>query len=216
MKLSLTLAATAMAALANAHGYFITPAGRQPGKAFQDACGMQAYYNMEGDINGNIQGLEQITQNQPDYNPKECHLWKCKGMKYADNTGNVKKYTAGQNVDMYFHIQAPHSGYANVSIIGLADNDIVYPDLKKWNQYALTSIPLKNSWEHFSVKMPTTLGSKCAKAGECAIQMHWNAPSINQTYQSCIDFTLSGSGKRDVDDGPTLERLHPRDFSNQI
>lgn len=72
-------------ALANAHGYFVTPKGRQPGTAFQDACGMQAYYNMEGSINGNIQGLEQVVKGQTDYNAAECHLWKCKGMKYADN-----------------------------------------------------------------------------------------------------------------------------------
>lgn len=72
------LTSASLAALANAHGYFVTPTARQPGTAFQDACGMQAYYQMEGDINGNIQGLEQTTQNQPDYKPKECHLWKCK------------------------------------------------------------------------------------------------------------------------------------------
>lgn len=80
------LAASSLAALANAHGYFVTPKARQPGPAFQKACGMQAYYNMGGDINGNIQGLEQIVKGQSDYNPSQCHLWKCKGMKYADNT----------------------------------------------------------------------------------------------------------------------------------
>lgn len=79
-------AAASMAALANAHGYFVTPTARQPGPAFQAACGMQAYYQMSGDINGNIQGLTQTTKGQPDYNPAQCHLWKCKGMKYADNT----------------------------------------------------------------------------------------------------------------------------------
>lgn len=75
-----------VASVANAHGYFTKPEGRQPGTAFQDACGMQAYYNMQGSINGNIQGLQQVVANQDDYNPDKCHLWKCKGMKYADNT----------------------------------------------------------------------------------------------------------------------------------
>lgn len=34
------------AALANAHGYFESPAGRQPGDAFKAACGEQAYSMM--------------------------------------------------------------------------------------------------------------------------------------------------------------------------
>ena len=176
---------------------------------------MQAYYNMAGDINGNIQGLEQVTQNQPDYNPEACHLWKCKGMKFADNKDNVQRYTAGQVVPMDFEIRAPHSGYANVSIVRIRDNTIIYANLKKWSQYALTSEPMKESWEKFSVKMPTTLGSQCARPGQCVIQMYWNAPDINQTYESCIDFTLSAVSQRDVG---TLEiggRSHPRDF-NQV
>jgi predicted carbohydrate-binding protein with CBM5 and CBM33 domain len=82
----LLFSATGLAALANAHGYFESPKGRQPGTTFQDACGMQAYYNMEGSINGNIQGLEQVVASQSDYKPAECHLWMCKGMKYLDNT----------------------------------------------------------------------------------------------------------------------------------
>lgn len=89
--LTTAITAASLAALANAHGYFTKPAGRPPGAVFESACGQQAYYNMEGSINGNIQGLEQVVQNQPDYKPAECHLWKCKGLKYADNTANVQK-----------------------------------------------------------------------------------------------------------------------------
>lgn len=207
--LSVMLAASA-ATLTNAHGYFTSPKARQPGPAFEAACGQQAYDNMAADINGNIQGLEQITANQPDYNAKTCHLWKCKGMKYADNTANVQQYTAGQTVPLNFQIVAPHSGYANVSIIDLTgDGGKVLAQLKSWKQYALTSIPIKESWEKFSVKMPSSLESQCAKPGQCAIQMYWNAPSIDQTYESCIDFTLGGSaGKRDEMES----RAHARDF----
>lgn len=76
MKLTLSIAiATSMAALANAHGYFVSPKARGPGPAFQKACGMQAYNMMSGDINGNVQGLQQVVANQPDYNPATCHLW---------------------------------------------------------------------------------------------------------------------------------------------
>ena len=176
------------------------------------ACGQQAYNNMASDINGNIQGLEQVTANQPDYNPKTCHLWKCKGMKYADNKANVQHYTGGQSVPLNFDIVAPHDGYANVSIIGLRDNNVL-ATLKTWQQYALTSVPIKESWEKFSVTMPTGLGSQCAQPGHCAIQMYWNAPSIDQTYESCIDITVGESaGKRDAEGGDIGPRVHARAF----
>jgi hypothetical protein len=209
--LSALLAASA-ATLTNAHGYFTSPKARQPGPVFEAACGQQAYDNMAADINGNIQGLQQITANQPDYNPKQCHLWKCKGMKYADNTANVQHYSPGQTVAMNFDIVAPHDGYANVSIIGLRDDNVL-ATLKSWKQYALTSIPIKPGWEKFSVKMPSSLGSQCAQPGHCAIQMFWNAPSIDQTYESCIDITLGGgAGKRDTDGVGMEARAHARDF----
>lgn len=125
-------------------------------------------------------------------------------MKYADNTAQIHAYKPGQKIALNFQIRAPHTGYANVSIIDLATDDgtIIAADLKKWDVYASNAVPLVPSQENFDITMPTSLGSKCAKKGACAIQMHWNAPDINQTYQSCIDFTLSaGSSKR-----------HARDF----
>lgn len=232
MKLSIILTAATMAALANAHGYFVTPKARQPGTAFADACSMQAFYNMEGSIDGNIQGLEQVAASQPDYKPKECNFWMCKGMKFADNkeyvsifiisewiktsadlyiSSNVHKFKPGQTVDLYHQIVAPHTGYANVSIVKTATNKVIAADLKKFSVYASNAVPIPNSDEHFSIKMPTDLGSKCAIAGDCVIQMFWNAPDINQTYESCIDFTLSGStSKRDESEGL---RIHARDFS---
>lgn len=78
MQITVPSSLLALAALANAHGYFESPVGRQPGDAFKAACGDQAYNMMSSDINGNIQGLMQLTANQADYNADECDLWKCK------------------------------------------------------------------------------------------------------------------------------------------
>lgn len=78
MQITVPSSLLALAALANAHGYFESPVGRQPGDAFKAACGEQAYNMMSSDINGNIQGLMQLTANQADYNADECDLWKCK------------------------------------------------------------------------------------------------------------------------------------------
>ena len=48
MQFTTSLLATmaSMTALANAHGYFSSPVGRQPGALFTSECGMQAYYQM--------------------------------------------------------------------------------------------------------------------------------------------------------------------------
>lgn len=218
MQLTLTLlVAASMAALTNAHGYFVTPKARVPGPAMQATCGQQAYNMMASDINGNIQGLQQVIKGQSDYHAADCNLWRCKGMKYADNKANVHAYKPGQSIPMNFAIRAPHTGYANVSIIKTSTNKVIAANLKKWDVYASNSVPTVASQENFSITMPSNLGTKCAKAGDCAIQMHWNAPDIDQTYQSCIDFTLSGSAKRwEIEEGEEVERLHPRDFGGSL
>lgn len=212
MKFSITAITLGLAAYANAHGYFVSPAPRQPGPAFAADCGQQALSTWSSDINGNIQGLMQIVSNQPDFNAKRCKVDKCKGMKYADNKGRVQTYKAGQSVPMEFNIAAPHDGHANVSIISLRNNKVIH-QLKSWDEYALTSRPSQPSERNFNVKIPN-LGNKCKKAGQCAIQMYWDAPSIDQTYESCIDFKIGGSAKRDEVEGEAEERMHPRDFSS--
>lgn len=137
-------------------------------------------------------------------------------MKFEDNTDSVQTYTAGQQVPLYFNIRAPHSGYANVSIIDTTSNSMIAANLSAWDEYALTSIPAKTEWtvcflllssstyfiylltfflQNFTITIPSDIGTQCSTAGKCAIQMHWNAPPpVDQTYQSCIDFTVGASG----------------------
>lgn len=67
-------------------------------------------------------------------------------MKFEDNTDSVQTYTAGQQVPLYFNIRAPHSGYANVSIIDTTSNSMIAANLSAWDEYALTSIPAKTEW----------------------------------------------------------------------
>ncbi|KAH9816334.1 Lytic polysaccharide mono-oxygenase, cellulose-degrading [Teratosphaeria destructans] len=195
-KIQTTLLTTlTLATLSDAHGYFVSPLGRQPGPHFAAACSQQAYYNMVGSIYSHIQGLQQVVATQSDYHAEACNLWMCKGMKYADNTGNVRTYTPGQEVDLYHPIVAPHTGYANVSIVSTATNTVLVANLSHWDVYASNAVPKVTSQENFTVTMPTGLGGRCATAGECVIQMFWNAESVRQTYESCIDFTM-GSGSQ--------------------
>lgn len=93
-------------------------------------------------------------------------------MKYEDNTSQVQKYVPGQEVPMYFAIRAPHSGLANVSIVETKTNAVLGESLKRWDEYALTSEPMRAEWQNFTVKMPEEgLKGKCTTGGECILQM---------------------------------------------
>jgi hypothetical protein len=189
----LALSATLITSV-SAHGFITSPQARMPGTAFESACGTQVYYNQASDNYGNIQGELQVAATQSDYNAAECNVWLCKGYKYADNTANVQSWTAGQVVPMTFDVRAPHTGYANVSIVNTATNSIVGDMLLVYDDFADNSKTIPANETSFSITIPSDLGDTCAEAGACVLQHFWNAESIDQTYESCIDFTIGGSG----------------------
>ncbi|CZR67295.1 related to chitin binding protein [Phialocephala subalpina] len=188
------LAASALITSVSAHGFITSPQARLAGDAMKAACGQQVYNNQASDNYGNIQGELQVAASQTDYNAAECNIWQCKGYKYADNTANVQSYTAGQVVDMTFDVRAPHTGYANVSIVNTATNSIIGDMLLVYSDFADNSKTIPANETSFSITIPSDLGDTCSTAGACVIQHYWNAESIDQTYESCIDFTVGGSG----------------------
>jgi len=158
------------------------------------ACGQQVYNNQASDSYGNIQGELQVAASQSDYNAAACDIWLCKGFKYADNTANVQSWTAGQVVDFKFDVRAPHTGYANVSIVNTATNTIIGDELLVYDVFASNSVTIPANETSFSITIPSDLGDTCSTAGACVVQHYWNAASIDQTYESCVDFTVGGSG----------------------
>ncbi|KAL3472013.1 chitin binding domain-containing protein [Aspergillus californicus] len=188
------LALSAMASLANAHGYITTPQPRLPGDAMSSTCGQQVYNNQAADRAGNVQGELQVASGQSDYDADSCDIWLCKGYKFADNTDNVQSYTGGEVVDFVIDIVAPHTGVANVSIVDTASNTVIGSELKSWDEYASTATGVTEDETNFSITIPDDLGSQCSEAGACVIQWYWYAESIDQTYESCVDFTVGGSG----------------------
>ncbi|KAL4871217.1 hypothetical protein BDV12DRAFT_164419 [Aspergillus spectabilis] len=190
------LALASLLSLANAHGYITTPQPRLPGSAMSAACGQQVYNNQAADRAGNIQGELQVASGQSDYDTTACDIWLCKGYKFADNTDNVQSYTAGQVVDVVVDIVAPHTGVANVSIVDTATNSVIGAPLISWDEgYASTATGVTEDETNFSITIPDDLGSQCAEAGACVIQWYWFAEDIDQTYESCVDFTVGGSGE---------------------
>lgn len=189
-----TAALAALLPLVHGHGFVTSPNPRMPGSAMKAACGDQVEVNQQSDNYGNIQGELQVAASQSDYNAAECDIWLCKGYKFADNQDNIYSYTAGQTIDFKVDIRAPHTGIANVSVVDTASNTVIGDPLIYWSVYASTATGVTANETSFSVTMPSNLGSQCATAGDCVLQWYWYAESIDQTYESCIDFSLGGSG----------------------
>ncbi|PMD58426.1 putative chitin binding protein [Hyaloscypha bicolor E] len=191
---SVLAAAAGMMATASAHGFITSPQARLAGSAMKAACGTQVYNQQASDNYGNIQGELQVAATQTDYNAAECNIWLCKGFKYSDNTANVQTWTAGQVVDFTFDVRAPHTGYANVSIVNTATNTIIGDQLLYYSDFADNAKPIPANETSFSITIPSDLGDSCSTAGSCVVQHYWNAASINQTYESCVDFVVRGLG----------------------
>lgn len=184
----------AFASTVAAHGFLKSPQPRQPGDAMKSACGQQVTGMFSSDINGNVQTALQIASSQSDFDEAACNIWQCKGMKYDDNTANVQSYQAGQKVPMVANIAAPHTGVANVSIVDTASGAVIGEPLISWTDYASTATGVTEDETNFDITIPSDLGSQCSEAGACVLQWWWDARSIDQTYESCVDFTVGGSG----------------------
>lgn len=183
-----------LASTVAAHGFVTSPPARMAGSAMAAACGQQVFNNQAADNYGNIQGELQVASSQSDFNAAACNIWLCKGFKLEDNAANVQSFTAGQVVPITVDIRAPHTGSANVSIVDTATNTVIGSALKSWDVYASNASPIPADQENFSITIPTDLGDGCATAGACVIQWWWDARSIDQSYEACIDFTVAGSG----------------------
>jgi hypothetical protein len=176
--------------LVAAHGFLASPPARRPGSAYRATCGEQPFYQQSADINGNVQGIQQVTGSDK---TAACNLWLCKGFQYEDNTSNVQTYTLGQTIDIRATIAAPHTGYANVSVVKTSTNSMIGTPLIEFQNYASNAGVAANNTA-FSVTLPDSLGGECTTAGDCVLQWFWDAPDIDQTYESCVDFVVSGEG----------------------
>ncbi|ROW00139.1 hypothetical protein VSDG_03613 [Cytospora chrysosperma] len=188
-------AAALFVAGVSAHGKVLSPTPRPLGDAMKAACGEQVWNQMSSDSDGNIQTMAQVGSSQSDFDATACHLWQCRGYQFDDATSSsIQSFTPGQSVDFSVQIAAPHTGVANVSVINLGDNTVIGDALASWSVYASTATGVTANETSFSVTIPSDLPSTCSTAGGCALQWWWDARSIDQTYMSCVDFTVGGSG----------------------
>ncbi|KAG4427932.1 hypothetical protein IFR05_016588 [Cadophora sp. M221] len=192
---AILLSAAGLLTAVSAHGAIVTPTPRSAGEAMKAACGTQVYYNQASDSFGNIQGELQVAASQSDYDAAACNIWQCKGYQFADvDAANIQSWTAGQIVPFTFDVRAPHAGTANVSIVNTATNQIIGSPLITYSDFGNNAYAIPANQTSFSITIPSDLGSTCATAGACVVQHYWDARSIDQTYESCVDFTVGGSG----------------------
>ncbi|KAK8051937.1 hypothetical protein PG993_003322 [Apiospora rasikravindrae] len=205
MQYALTFVALAAPALVSAHGAISSPKPRPAGKAMAAACGQQVQNQQSSDAFGNIQGELQVAAKDM---TADCNLWLCKGFQFEDNKANVQSFTVGQKVPITFDLRAPHTGTANISIVDTKSNSIIGTPLKTYDTFASNSAPQAADEKSVTVTIPD-LGGKCTTAGECVIQHYWDARSIDQTYESCIDFTVGGGGAGAADAAPAPSAAAP-------
>ncbi|CAI7608290.1 unnamed protein product [Penicillium glandicola] len=174
------LAFASIISLVNGHGFVTSPTARMPGTAMEAACGAQVVSNQEADNYGNIQGELQVAATQTDYNAEDLPI--------------TRPMSTREVVDFTVDIRAPHTGVANVSVVATASNTVIGDSLIYWDVYASTATGVTANETSFSVTIPDDLDDQCATAGDCVLQWYWYAESIDQTYESCVDFTVGGSG----------------------
>lgn len=106
----------------------------------------------------------------------------------------MQTWTAGQIVDFAFDLRAPHAGFANVSIVDTKTNKVIGEPLATWADFANNAYPTPANQTKFAVTIPADLGGRCATAGDCVVQHFWDSRSVDQSYESCVDFVVAGSG----------------------
>lgn len=136
-----------------------------------------------------MQQLQQLAKSQQGFDATKCNLSMCKGLQFSDNQSKLQNFTAGQVVPMKVDIKAPHTGVANVSVVNTQTNSVIGEPLMEWSVYASNSAPIPANNTQFSITMPD-VSSECGTAGNCAVQWWWDSRSADQTYMSCVDFTM--------------------------
>lgn len=81
-----------------------------------------------------------------------------------------------------------------MSIVQTSFNRVIGKPLISWDVYASTAADVPDDQTNFSVIIPDDLGNQCSTAGDCVLQWYWDAKSIGQTYESCVDFTVGAAG----------------------
>ncbi|KAL4165746.1 hypothetical protein KRP22_014456 [Phytophthora ramorum] len=118
----------------------------------------------------------------------------CRGTVYETNN-TVTELTAGVSFDVEWVIQAPHPGTMVLSVVKPSTDSsgtITYEsvaELLTIDPFAETSGGNTST----TATIPTSVIG-CGSAGDCALQFYWHSDLASQTYPTCADIVVTGSG----------------------
>ncbi|OWZ22900.1 Chitin-binding protein [Phytophthora megakarya] len=191
-----TLAGTVilLANTVDAHGQMLVPSYRPITSKYRADC----LYGLKGAGDDELQWapIENLSQRGQADQPAAAtfNMYNgCRGLVY-ETENNVTEIEAGKEFDVQYYIQAPHPGYMKLSIVKPstdATGTITYnsdTQIEYFSDFA-------NSAGTFTVTatIPTNV-TGCENAGDCALQFLWHSDIANQTYPTCADITIPGSG----------------------
>ncbi|KAL3670733.1 hypothetical protein V7S43_003921 [Phytophthora oleae] len=193
---SLTAASLALFfTTANAHGQMTKPTPRPISQQYRADCGA---LSGAGDQELQYAPVELLSSRAQSDRPAAATfniMNGCRGTVYdANNT--VTELAAGSPFSVEWVIQAPHPGTMVLSIVKPSTDSsgtITYTSVAE----LLTIDPFaENSNDNTSTTamIPTSV-TGCGSAGDCALQFYWHSDLASQTYPTCADIVVTGSGE---------------------
>ncbi|KAE9075553.1 hypothetical protein PF010_g24256 [Phytophthora fragariae] len=198
------LAATAALLFAGVegHGQMTWPVYRQMSDKFHKDSGALINIGINELQIAPIEGLSQHKQKDFPPSPTFNLLNGCRGTVYEEGS-EVTTLQPGKEFDVKWMIQAPHPSFMKLSILKPAADStgtITYKSYKS----LLNIEPFAENGGNGSTtaKMPADV-SGCEKPGDCVLQFYWHSDIVNQTYPTCADIVVSGSGSSTSATTPT-------------
>ncbi|RLN65540.1 hypothetical protein BBJ28_00026120, partial [Nothophytophthora sp. Chile5] len=190
------LAGTAamLANTADAHGQMLIPSYRPITATYRADC----LFGLKGAGDDELEWapIENLSQRgQADQPAAETfNIYNgCRGLVY-ETENNVTEIEAGVEFNVEYYIQAPHPGYMQLSIVKPSTDSVGKITYNQDTAIEYFS-DFAESAGTFTVTatIPTNV-TGCENAGDCALQFFWYSAVANQTYPTCADITIPGSG----------------------
>ncbi|RLN55683.1 hypothetical protein BBP00_00008379 [Phytophthora kernoviae] len=133
----------------------------------------------------------------------------CRGTVYEEGN-NVTTLQPGGDFDVRWTIMAPHPGYMKLSIVKPSEEStgkIMYKNYKT----ILTIEPFGENGGEGSAAATMPNGVEgCEKPGDCALQFYWHSDIADQTYVTCADIIVPGSGGSATPTAPKATKATPK------
>ncbi|KAL3670671.1 hypothetical protein V7S43_003861 [Phytophthora oleae] len=194
---STTITSLAAAALlfvgVEGHGQMTFPTCRQMSEKFHKDSGALINIGLNEMQIAPIEGLSQHKQVDFPPSPTFNLLNGCRGTVYEEGS-NVTTLQPGKDFDVKWTIQAPHPGYMKLSILKPSEDAKGVITYKSYKTLLNIEPFAENGGDgSATAKMPANVEG-CEKAGDCVLQFYWHSDIANQTYPTCSDIIVSGSG----------------------